>query len=205
MPLPRTLLLFIFLLLCSRQEVYAQNFRKGNHLLSAGYGLGTAYQASALTYGFTVRDLDSSTTAGHILGPMYFKYEYGLSQWIGLSISYAWLNSNTEVTYIAPKDSAPCNAKIRYSTFSLLGRMNLHFAPSSKYFDPYVGLGAGIRNYHFEMSSDERNFKKRSETYYSPGFEITFGVRGYIIPSLAIYAEIGAAKSFLQGGLTYKF
>ncbi len=191
----------------------AQAFDEGKSYVSAGYGIGSyfasLYNSIKNSTGVTGYKVTS-------LGPIYGKYEYAVSEHIGLGINFAYLGN--KISYEKTEDDGNGNVdtykwKLDRTTVSFLARMNIHFGDHEK-FDPYWGFGVGYRTANWKSSYEVVSTNSANTVApttvtlggtFPLGFETTAGVRYFIIPSLAVYAEAGLAKSYLQLGLTGKF
>jgi hypothetical protein len=201
--------LSLLFLLAGLQGAHAQGFKKKDNVISASYGFGSLYQAIAFAFtksalndefGSAIK-VDTLATTSHLSGPIFFKYEHGFKNWLGLGVVYAHMNSTSIFGY--SHDSVHNNATTQYSSFSLMLRLNFHLAPRSRNLDPYIGFGVGLRNYHVIVTSPERNMNKFLNTPF-PGLEATFGLRGYVTPKFGFFAELGFAKAVLQLGVCAK-
>jgi hypothetical protein len=179
----------------------AQSFEQGNVLVSAGYGFGnfsnTLFKAYKTYGGF-----ESSS-----FGPAYLKGEYAVSDGVGLGLNIAYITNKASYSFNDPTTGDPYTASIGRTAYSVLGRVNFHFANGDQ-IDPYFGLGAGYHSAQWKFEDNDPNYDNdfsQVKTSLIPiGFETTFGIRYYPMPMLGIYSEIGMAKSFLQLGVTYR-
>ncbi len=89
--------------------------------------------------------------------------------------------------------------KLRVSTFNF--RVNYHFV-NAKLFDPYIGLGIGLR-FITKTSPNGNNVLFEYKTPFS--FEATVGARILINSLCGFYFETGIGRSLLQGGLVFNF
>jgi opacity protein-like surface antigen len=136
-------------------------------------------------------------------GPVHFRGEFGLSKnvGIGISLNYTtfgakWTTTNNNVTYLN---------RFTYNSFSVLGRLNLHFAVTDQ-LDPYFGVGAGYRSGTYDLTSNDPAYDDYNyETIFPVGFETTLGLRYYFSEGIGMYVELGLAKSLIQGGLAVAF
>ena len=181
----------------------AQAFKEGTHAVSAGYGAVTFM--SAINRSF---DLYSDVTYSS-LGPAYLKYEYGISDNIGLGLSFAYAENDWAYRYQSTDNEgnpATYTESTSRSTYSILARFNFHMGDSEK-FDPYIGFGVGYRDANWDISSNSPNGNSGvSLNSLMPfGFELNAGARYFFVNNLGVYAEIGGAKSVFQGGLTARF
>lgn len=181
----------------------AQALSEGGHVLSVGYGAGTflgALQASFDPY-------TELTYRG--LGPIYAKYEYGVAPNIGLGLAFAYAENEWTYRYTAT-DEEGNEARYRETAaraaYSILARANFHLG-SSRRFDPYIGLGMGYRDATWRIRSEAPGGSSgvAFKSFVPFGFEATIGARYFFLENLGVYAEVGGAKSVVQGGIAARF
>lgn len=195
-----TALLFFFSIATT---TFGQAFTKSYSLISAGYGIS---DFSIENYTFSILD-DIHIT--RTTGPVFIKYEHGLTDHLGMGINFAILQS--EYTYLTQYDSAGIsaykNVEDSYIRYSVLARLNYHFGTFSR-FDPYIGMGLGYRS-PLEIIITEQTGASTSLHIHSDsnifGFEFTLGARYFISENFGLYAEFGLAKAPVQAGLVLKF
>jgi hypothetical protein len=193
------ILVLIAAAIISSGTATAQAFTKDNNYISAGYGFGTF--AHAIIHSFTDKiGFDYSTT-----GPLYFKYERGLSNTVGLGLNLAYAQYSISYQDNTDNSTALYKFSLVHSSFSALLRLNLHIGNGEK-FDPYWGIAAGYRSGSWKVTSTATDYESPSVPDLIPfGFETTFGFRYLFTENIGAYAEAGLAKSFFQVGLTAKF
>ncbi|HYV95460.1 MAG TPA: outer membrane beta-barrel protein [Chitinophagales bacterium] len=184
-------------------KVSGQTFEQGNVVIAAGYGwpnlIGTVFKIYETEAGFKASSA----------GPVYIKGEYCIADHLGLGINFAW--SSSKATYISEGldsnfNSVDYDYEIKRSTYSILARINYHFGDFEK-FDPYVGGGLGYRNANWTFSDNDPSSSGTSDiipNLFPFGFELTIGGRYYFSDNFGVYAELGFAKSPIQGGLVLK-
>jgi opacity protein-like surface antigen len=183
----------------------AQSFEQGNILISGGYGFGNfakaLFKAAEGAPGYQFKSF----------GPVFVKGEYAASDNVGIGINFAYLGMNSQLDYYMPDpndpvDSIQYHAEVGLNSYSVLGRVNFHFA-NGDMIDPYFGLGVGYRGGSWSFSDTDPNgdYTGIDNAKVMPfGFETTLGLRFYVIDMLGIYSEVGLAKGIVQVGLTYK-
>ncbi|MFH2094979.1 MAG: outer membrane beta-barrel protein [Bacteroidota bacterium] len=181
---------------------YSQAFQEGKSSVSAGYGFGNFIQSIFNTYNnyddFSLR----------IMGPMFGKYEYAISDNMGIGINFAY--AGAKVTYKDNNYTVPngdvFEESINWTTYSILGRFNVHFGDHD-IIDPYWGVGMGYRTAKWEYTNNDPTYvNNASISSIMPfGFETTFGINFMFAPSFGAYAEVGIAKAIFQVGLTGRF
>ena len=72
------------------------------------------------------------------LGPIYAKFEYGVSENIGFGVNIAYADAGINYT-----NDLGESASFKWWNTSINARVNRHFGSNNK-FDPYIGLGMGI-------------------------------------------------------------
>lgn len=140
-------------------------------------------------------------------GPAHARFEFGLSDKIGLAFG---VNTNNWEASWTHQDSANPSFRhtdhIERNVLSFIGRMNVHFGVTDR-LDPYWGIGFGYRNVQYSRTSTDPKydwgFKVTSPI--NIGFETTLGLRYYFVDWVGIYAELGLAMSIVQGGVVFKF
>jgi len=166
-------------------------FTKPEMVFSVGYGLpypiyNTIGPVSGLSVGW--------------LGPFQAKFEEQLTSYAGIGLCLNYFTSDFNWN-----NNTPYQFRLKIKTFSALVRANFHFIRTEKT-DVYWGVGLGLRqnNWYFS-SNDPASPSSVTPTEIPYGAEVTIGMRYYVTPQFAFYAEAGAAKSAVQAGLTAKF
>ncbi|HRH66932.1 MAG TPA: hypothetical protein PLU53_11585 [Bacteroidia bacterium] len=185
----------------SIQDVKAQAFVEGNNSINVGYGFGTVVGTLFNSY------KDYNEYSFSTLGPLFLKYEHAVNDKIGIGLNVAYAKWELSYRYNGYSNQE-FTEKDSYTTYSILGRFNLHFGHMDK-FDPYWGFGLGFRNANLKFSSSDPNGPKDTDIS-NPipiplGFETTIGARYYFSDNFGIYAEAGFAKAVTQAGLTFRF
>jgi len=130
-------------------NVLAQAFQEGSHTLSVGHGAVTFLGNLNRTFE-TYVDLEYKS-----LGPLYLKYEYGVTNRIGLGINLAYATNEWSYRYETTDDQGNTTTygeSTERDTYSLLARLNYHFGNSER-FDPYFGFGVGYRDANWQLNS----------------------------------------------------
>jgi opacity protein-like surface antigen len=188
----------------------AQNpvFSRGRVSFAAGYGfLSTWYLTRNISFSGDTPDGIVLIRDSHykVRGPVYAKFEVGVSKHLGLGLNFAWASNtweSAELEYLGENQIEYKQFNNR-TTYSILFRVNAHFGPFKK-FDPYIGAGIGFRdswvNYHIENADASLGVYDLPPTL---GWELDAGLRYYFTPWLAAYAEIGFSKSLFQTGIVF--
>ncbi len=182
---------------------WAQAFPEGSNSISLGYG-GVTMLASISKNFDTYADVKYTG-----MGPLYFKYEHAMTDHLGLGVNVAYATNEWNYKYTgsdANGNPATYSETTSRSTYSILARLNYHIGTNDK-FDPYVGLGLGYRDATWNYDSTDPNGTSGVEIsgLVPLGMELTLGMRYFFTDNIGLYAELGAAKSVLQGGLSVKF
>jgi opacity protein-like surface antigen len=181
----------------------AQAFAEGANYVNVGYGFGTFLGNLSNTF-------DEYTDVKYTgLGPIYAKYERGITDRIGLGFNFAYATNEWDYNFGYTDENGNARSyteSTKRSTWSALARFNFHFGSSDK-FDPYIGVGLGYRsaNWKYETTDPNGGSGVELKTLMPFGSELTLGARYLFNDNFGLYAEVGAAKSVGQLGLTYKF
>jgi hypothetical protein len=201
----RSIIGCIVFLILQLHNAHAQStFTKGTSIISIGYGfpnLGAQMSRDAINRNAEF-DPDKVTTV-QSGGPYYFKYEYGLSEHfgLGLNVNYGMFGTKDKNTVTGDY----LNGKWTSIKFNV--RANYYYQSSVDNLDTYTGLGIGYGNNSIKIDTNDPFFdvaQFSSVTKFIPplGFELTSGARYSVNNSIAIYAEVGIAKSPFQVGIT---
>ena len=147
------------------------------------------------------------------LGPFHLKLEYRLKWWLGLGINVNYMSYG--LSYIDrafdPNVGAVDNkVRIRNTNTAVNLRSNFYFFNPEKRTtksELYLGAGLGYKFGKFKVTSEYEEYtpKVTFNDLYKFGFEATCGYRYNFSKHLAVYSEIGVAKSIFQLGLTGRF
>lgn len=207
----KSLLTIGFGILLIYNQTFAQEiaFEEEKNYVSFSYGIGAFYSLifETIKEEVEINQLNSNISTSS-LGPISFKYEKAISDEIGLGLTINYLSN--ELKYTNYDNPSPIYYNLKRSTFSILGRINYHYAPDLEKFDPYAGFGIGYRTEWWKNSVT--NSGNNSTLYpdlmvlnFPLGLEAVMGARYYFFPNIAAMVEVGIAKSVLQFGITGKF
>lgn len=184
-------------------------FGEGNSIVSIGYGAPNLLKSL-----FKLAETPGSTFVATGSGPFHLKYEYGVSDKVGLGLSLSYVSfgfeEKTEYTdYDENFNPVAVSYTDKYSVnnIAILARFNYHLG-RSKTFDPYFGGGLGVNLFSTKFTTNDPNNTIGEAAYKIPGFlafESVFGVRYYFSDNIGMYAEVGFAKSLAQAGINFKF
>jgi opacity protein-like surface antigen len=201
-------LLVVYFLALSILQAQNPVFGRGRVSFAAGYGfLSTWYLTKDISFSGDTPDGIELLRDSHykVSGPVYAKFEVGVCKHLGLGLNFAWASNTWESAELDYQGENQIEYKKfnNRTTYSILFRVNAHFGPFKK-FDPYVGAGIGFRdsrvNFHIENAADSSGVYDLPATL---GWEIDVGLRYYVTPWLAAYAEIGLSKSLIQTGIVF--
>lgn len=185
----------------------AQAFQEGDFIVSAGYGISTTGRAVLKSFETSGAEIDIT---GH--NPIFAKFEYAISEKWGIGVNYFNSSIGFKQTYDYTTIDGNGNESVnRYTdeytykvqAFSL--RFNRHWEVTEE-FDIYFGFGGGPKTGKFSSKSNNPDYTENSfDTPIPFAMEATMGARYYFTPNIGVYAEVGMARSFMQGGLVAKF
>lgn len=189
--------------LLGHDTLSAQSFKEGGHTVSVGHGAVTFLGNLSSSFD----DYLDQDYKG--VGPLYLKYEYAVTDRIGLGLNLACATNEWSYRYDVTDEQGNINSyreSTKLSTWSALARLNYHFGNSDR-FDPYFGFGLGYRDANWELTSTgpEGGSGVELKSLMPFGFEFTLGARYFLANNIGIYAEVGGAKSVVQGGLVARF
>lgn len=184
-------------LLLTSGTARAQAFSEGDNSINVGYGFVTFL-------GSISENFDSYGDVQYKgMGPLYFKFEHAVTDHIGLGLNVAY--ATNEWVYNYQFDNSTYTETTKRSTYSVLARFNYHFGESEK-FDPYFGMGLGFRQAKWTSEdSGPEGSGVELKSLMPFGMDLTLGARYFFTPNVALYAEVGAAKSVVQAGASFKF
>jgi hypothetical protein len=199
--------IYLIILAILPEIAIGQAFKKGDFIISAGYGSPTVGRSA-------VMNLSNSNYEVNQIGynPIFAKAEYALSDEWGLAICYFNSLNGFRQTYESFEGFDANGAGIyetqtdeyRSQVQAISLRANYHFPPSEE-FDLYFGFGGGPKFGSFGWSSTDPDFLETdNEPLFPFAIEITFGGRYFFTKNFAAYGEVGFARAFGQLGLSYR-
>lgn len=177
---------------------FSQAFKTGNTIISVGYGVPNLNKSIFKVF----NNEQNFKVTGY--GPIHAKVEYGVSDRIGFGLSVNHVGAGISYTDVSNNNNY--NYNLKWSSTKINARMNIHFSKSEK-LDAYWGFGLGYGFGQSKWTSTDPNADFGSQglrNIFPFGFETTLGARYYLTPKLGLYAEVGPAKSLIQGGLCFK-
>lgn len=206
----KTIAIIILLTTFIGSDLKAQCVEQGNSIFSLGYGfpnLGKSiYKALNTNNDFKVKGI----------GPLHLKYEYMLSDNIGIGASINFVNFGATYTETTSGDSMDINENwihwtqttkytLATKNYSALFRFNYHFV-STDNLDVYFGIGAGLRGGKTTYTSvpKDPDFTFDTKIAIPVGMETSLGMRYFFTENIGVYTEIGLGKSLIQFGGCFK-
>jgi len=208
------------------RDIATYYHQKGTHIFNLGVGFpNLAGQAVSV-----IENLTGAESEGGASPQFSLKYEYGLTEQIGVGIHTGFYTAKTPqlseetLTDIIPIDIACCiqdpggaccfeqettetvdPGYTRINAFSLGGRFAYHFMRFEK-LDTYTNLVLGYSFIREKTIGGERSefndIVKKVPTFV---YFVSGGVRYYFMPNFAAYGELGyGSVTLLNLGLTYR-
>lgn len=170
---------------------------EGNMVFSLGYGAPNLSKSLFSIYesytDFTMKSM----------GPLHLKFEYFLSDRFGVGLVANYVSNNVSYKYDDGTGTIYTDS-YDYSSLAFNVRFNWHFYNQNG-FDFYAGSGVGYKITNRVYTSDNPlSTDDLSIPGFPLGFEVTAGGRYFITDMIGVYAEVGAAKSVIQGGIVVK-
>ena len=202
-----------------RSVVPLSAFTKGNTYISGGYGLINANFILARTLEKSLLNGWDEVNFSKVPN-LYAKGEYAISNHmgVGLNVATGGLIANVAIDSLNNQNVRIAGDLI-YRSWSALARFNYHVLNDERW-DLYVGLGIGLRMNSVKVTSndpltDRWNFPvnlgiiekqiPNSISFPSVGGDVTLGLAYDLSSHVALYTEMGMAKSALQAGLRVGF
>lgn len=196
--------LFFGVAMLTAPKTNAQAVEAGNIIIEPYYGFLSVTNAAFKSLN------DNSTAKFSSIGPFGGRFEYMVSEKIGIGIdghmqnlSLSWTDN---VTDTLTGTSNKYNYKIYRNTVRIMPRINIHFGGSDK-FDGYFGVAAGYRNNKWGYESNDPNYKgdNTSLTLIPIAMRFALGGRYFFTPNIGLNMEIGlGGGTIIHGGLTFK-
>lgn len=177
--------------------------------ISLGYGVPNVAQYSAFVKSYESQPgYESKGT-----GPFHFKFEYRYNRrfGFGLNVNYMGYRIQYLGTAFDPKlGTVPNEITINSNSAAFNIRTNYYFNDPNKQrkkSEFYIGFGIGYNLSDFNVTSQYEEYTPVVifNDLYQLGLELTGGYRYNFNRYLAVYSEIGYAKSILQFGVTGSF
>jgi hypothetical protein len=204
--------LFALLLISSGvTKLNAQAYSEGSHYITAGFGIGNIGLESIK---ILQRKFKNGTTpvptSLSTVGPFFLKYEYALNPQTSIGINMAYAGAKLVASNGNRIDSLGNPFLVvetyRFSSLSVLFRVNYHLDLESEDFDPYVGasLGAKIGGTTYTTTDPRYTNQSNNLPHIPIGADLTLGTRYLLSKNIGVYGEFGIAKGLIQLGATLK-
>ncbi|MFH2143193.1 MAG: outer membrane beta-barrel protein [Bacteroidota bacterium] len=195
--------LLLVCFICITSESKSQAFDKGRSYIHASYGFGNFIQSV-----FKIYETDYDNFSSKIMGPMFFKYEYAISEKMGIGVNFAYASASVSYqdnSWVMTNGDV-YKGTIDWSTYSILARFNLHMG-DHEVIDPYWGVGMGYRIANWEYADNDPSYVSSVSigNFFPLGFETTFGCRFMFAKTFGLFGEVGIAKAIFQAGLVGSF
>ncbi len=182
--------------------------------LSAGYGLIFLAQ-------YTIFNNQNNSATPTIVGPIYFKAGMKMNPKTSVSLNVAYGSLSENESYRSRSTGLSSAYLHKYSTVSILARINFHLAQANSLVDPYFGFGMGWANRSNTYDNGTTVSTTQPGRHNGGAFggatggqinlsnlpiggECTFGTAFKVYNQLYGYMEVGFAKSIFQAGLQYR-
>ncbi|MBM3399994.1 MAG: hypothetical protein FJY15_05455 [Bacteroidetes bacterium] len=194
-------------------------FAKGKTYISGSYGLINADFILARTLEEALKSAWDEGSFSKVPN-LYAKGEYALSNHLGLGLNIA---TGGVIAHVAIDSLNSQNMQIAedltHRSWSALARINYHVL-NDDVWDLYMGMGIGLRMNTVRVTSndpitDRWNFPvnlgivekhiSNSFSFPSVGADLTLGLAYNVSKIMAVYTEMGMAKSAIQAGLRVDF
>jgi len=181
--------------------VHGQMFNEGDNFVSVGYGFAVINANSLLDI------YDQEDAFDNInFGPVNLQFEHALDEnvGIGLDLGYSKIGATWQSDGFLDEEDVVYNYEYTRTKLTINFRANYHF-DIDEAFDPYAGLGAGLRITNWNYTSDDDDFQGTEFSNLIPvSLLLRFGVRVKFTDNLSGFLEGGAGHGIIQGGLALK-
>lgn len=188
--------MLLILAVCNTSKVNAQAaFEKGKSYASLGYGLTLFKAAKLLT--ITANELGMKS---NYFGPLLIKYEYAVSDKIGIGMSFGYTTVGVSAT-----DDSNYTYKFKYNKLTATPRVNFHLGGENEKLDPYIGFGLGYKKVSYSLTTNNPDVPQIKIPGFPSSFEASVGCRYIFTPNVGAFIEVGAGHGYTQFGLVAKF
>lgn len=200
----------------------AQVTQKGSSTLQFGYGFPSTMYLMGSVFKYGLPSSDSTATSSFRFkgwGPLHFRYEYMVSDkiGIGLSVNAEFGKFRFTSNYHDNANNAVTGIRnFKYSSINGILRLNYHFVRKPEKVDIYYGFGVGYAHtkVHLDtlgggaaISPEEKHFTDEFDKYLNGVFkklpialEQVIGIKVPLTESAGVYMEAGYSKSLFQVG-----
>ena len=183
-------------------DANAQAVEQGKSLVDVYYGFPNLYTSVLKTaYANGSQDINVAIQG---LGPIGMRYEYMMSDTIGIGGEFNYASSS--VSWDAPDVN---NVMQHYEASSprtrIMGRFNVHFG-GNDHFDGYFGVGAGYKNTQYKFTSSDPTYNASAKSLIPIAFRLAVGGRYYFTDNIGAGLELGlGGGGIINAGLAFKF
>ncbi len=181
-------------------------FKKGNHIISAGYGFPNIVSSLSDRYS----NMGDDFKVGSV-GPFFLNYEYALTNLIGINVSGTWLKGKVSWTdRHGDPLRTPDTAGVHYQASAATVKVNFHFF-RREVVEIYGGLGLGYsiitgESYLYDHNPDISKLKVSNARFTPLVPDLGLGVKLYPFPFAGLYLQVGYSNlAIIQSGIQVKF
>lgn len=205
--LTNTLILLLFILLA--KTGYSQAVEEGTKTIDIYYGWPNLFTNIAKET-LTSHDSESIQVGG--FGPVGTRFEYMVSDKIGMGVDFNYASTSLEWKEFNTYDEYG-NMQVGQFEFETsiirwraLLRFNFHFGISDK-FDPYWTLGAGYSSFSYKYETNDPYYEDQESDFDFIPVAVRLGVGGryYLSEHIGIGTEIGIGGPLMTFGGAIKF
>jgi opacity protein-like surface antigen len=148
----------------------------------------------------------STEIKGTGFGPSSIKYEYMITDRIGLGAEFNYANSTVSYRDIGSNGNT-YNYEVSIPRFRIMPKFNFHFG-TSDIADFYASVAAGYSSFSFNTKTNDPDYIAEDEIDINPtniAFRLALGTRVFITDNVGLGMEIGlGGGALIAGGLAFK-
>lgn len=183
------------------QIANGQAVEQGNMLVDGFYGFPNLLTAALRTSYANGTTVDGIKIGG--FGPVGGRFEYLLSDKVGIGLEYNMANSY--VKYTETPSTTTYNYEVSASRMRIFPRFNFHFSNNEK-LDAYFSAGAGYYKVKYKFESNDPNYTEESVDGIIPfTVRAAVGVRYFFTENIGLSGEFGLGGVLATGGVSFKF
>lgn len=183
-----------FLAVAFAGNVQAQAVEEGTILIDATYGFPN-FTSKLLreAYAGTVDDVTVKS-----LGPLAVKFEYLVSDKIGIGLEAGYANTTIEYSQIDAFNPANTYSyKVSMPRFRVMPKFNFHFADNDS-FDAYVSVGAGYASSNITVETNQPDYQDLTTLNLFPvAARLAVGGRYFFSDAIGANLELGLGSGAL--------
>lgn len=208
----------LFIIIAAQNSLQAQN-DESTKCVKKGKFIFDAYYGYPYLFGQYIKQVINENTTENVqvtnLNHLGGKFEYMITDMIGLGIDYTYANVQAKYTETSSvyQNGQYVNQTNNYTASitkqRFLAKFNIHFA-TSKYLDPYATAGIGykqslVKSDNINDQDDVYDLNHSILNAFPVSFRLGAGLRYYFIENLGVCVEAGIGGPIIQGGITGKF